>query len=200
MPTIKETTVYKFSELPENIQEKVIQDNYDINVDFDQWHEGVYDDCIEMGKVIGIDVTKIYFTGFSSQGDGACFEGSYEYKKGSCKEIRNTAPVDTKLHAIADNLYKLQKRHFFDLSANVKHRGHYYHSMCTDIDVSDNREYAPYNMNVDTENDMMEYLRDFMEWMYRQFEKEYEYQTTENAIKETIEANEYDFTINGKMY
>lgn len=56
----------------------------------------------------------IYFRGFSSQGDGASFEGVYKY-----------APQDEALHAIADQLTALQRRNFYQLTARITQRGLY---------------------------------------------------------------------------
>lgn len=40
-------------------------------------------------------------------------------------------------------------------------------------------------------------LRDFMRWIYRELESEYEYQTSHDAVLESIRANRYQFTENG---
>ncbi len=199
MSTIIETTVYKFHELPVDIQKTVIEKECNINTDCCEWWDSNFDDFKEIGKILGITISTIYFSGFSSQGDGACFVGGYEYKKESCKKIREYAPIDTELHSIADELFSIQKRNFFDLAASVKHSGHYYHSLCTFIDVYDNRNYA-YDMNQDTAEDIKQVLRDFMGWMYKSLEKQDQYLTSEEAIKETIKANDYDFTIEGDIY
>ena len=37
-------------------------------------------------------------SGFSQQGDGASFEGTWEYAAGCCRRIREHAPVDERLH------------------------------------------------------------------------------------------------------
>jgi hypothetical protein len=39
-----------------------------------------------------------------------------------------------------------------------------------------------------------------MDWLYLTLEKEYEYLTSEETIKESLIANEYDFTEDGKIY
>jgi len=193
-----EVTYYKFDELSEAAKEHAIEKLSDINVDF-EWHDFTIDDIKTIGKIIGIDIDNVYFSGFSSQGDGACFEGHYAYKKGSLKEIKEYAPKDETLHTITESLFKLQAKNFFKLTASVKHSGHYYHENCTIIDVS----YYDYNDNdrlTDSiEQDLKELLRDFMRWSYRLLEKDYEYLTSEEAIKETILANEYEFDENGNL-
>jgi hypothetical protein len=141
----------------------------------------------------------IYFTGFSSQGDGACFEGSYRYalgatakhaKPGAKITIREYAPVDQELHRIADALQALQRKNFYKLTARVKHRGHYYHSLCTEIDVEGAHDTA-------TEDTLAELLRDFMHWIYRQLEREHDYIMSDECVDESILANEYTFDEDG---
>ena len=184
--------VYKFEELNEETQERVIEDNRDINVDY-QWWDFSFDDIKEIGKILGINIKNIYFSGFYSQGDGACFEGDYSYEKESVKKIKEYAPLDEELHKIAKDLYLLQKKHFYRLSANVEHNGHYYHEFCTNITVYDD------NISDDTTEGIKEILRSFMQWIYSTLEKECEYLTSDEAIKDTIIANEYEFTEEGEM-
>ena len=44
-----------------------------------------------------------------------------------------------------------------------------------------------------------EALRAFMQWIYTRLEAEYDYLQSDDAIKESIGANEYEFTANGEM-
>ena len=189
------TTVYSFSELSQEAQEKAIEKLYDINVDENFWSDCVIDDAKECGKLLGITVDKVYFSGFSSQGDGACFEGSYSYLKGSVKKIKSYAPKDIELHRIASALSAVQKNHNYKLEASVKHSGHYYHSRCTDIDITKGFDYPDEN----TQDEMSELLMDFMNWIYSQLEKQYEYLTSKEAIIETIQANDYGFDEDGNI-
>ena len=46
------TKVYLFSELSEKVKQKVINDNYDINVDY-EWWESAYEDAANIGLKIG---------------------------------------------------------------------------------------------------------------------------------------------------
>jgi hypothetical protein len=82
------------------------------------------------------------------------------------------------------------------LEASVKHRGHYYHEFCTEISV-DRYDIYP---TEDAEEWVTELLRDFMRWIYRQLESEYEFQTSEEQIKETILINEYEFNEDGTLH
>ena len=65
----------------------------------------------------------IWFSGFWSQGDGACFEGYWSHAKGVNARIRDYAPTDATLHCIADRLQAIQRRNFYQLAAEVSRRG-----------------------------------------------------------------------------
>ena len=198
MRTIK-TKVYKFSELSDEAKEKAVE-RWNQDGPFEGWWEFVEEDAKNIGALMGITVDKLYFSGFWSQGDGACFEGSYEYVKGGAKAVKDeTGGTDKDLLAIAYGLQDVQRRNFYALSASVKQSGHYCHEFCTQIDVADNRDNAPWQVSDETEEAIKDLLRDFMRWIYRNLEKEYEYQTSFEAVAETIEANEYEFTEAGKM-
>lgn len=187
---IHEIKTYSFNELSEEAQQTAIEKLYDINVDLDDWGEYILDDAKEIGQLIGIAIKNIYYSGFYSQGDGACFEGYYHYQIGGLKALKEYAPEDKELHRIAQELQELQKRNFYKLEASVKQSGHYSHDGCTVID-------AGYDVAWETTDALSELLRDFMKWIYRQLEQEYEFQTSEEQIRETILANDYQFNING---
>lgn len=190
-----ETKVFTFEELNSEARMKAIESFQHINVKSDFWHDNVIDDAKQIGALMGIDIDKVYFSVFWSQGDGACFTGTYAYKKGSVKAVKEYAPRDEDVHSIAERLSAIQKDNFYKLGATIKHSGHYYHEYCTDIDV-----YKDGNYTTD-ENDkaLSDCLRDYMRWIYRQLEKEYDYQTSDEVIIDTIEANEYEFTEEGKQ-
>ncbi|MBT4332700.1 MAG: antitoxin of toxin-antitoxin stability system [Candidatus Cloacimonetes bacterium] len=192
-------TTYQFDELSDEAKEKSIESHYDWNVDGYEWHEWSFDDFKEVGKILGIEIKDIYFSGFSSQGDGACFEGNYSYEKQSLKNIKAYAPLDEDLHNIAKELQKIQRKNFYGLWANVKHSGHYYHEMSTNIQVgSDNESMG--GANDEAHEGIQEILRSFMQWMYSRLEKEHDYLTSEEAIKESIIANEVEFNEDGSNH
>lgn len=187
-------TLYTFDELSDDAKEHALDKLRDLNVSH-EWWEFTYDDAVRCAALIGIEIDRIYFTGFSSQGDGACFEGSYSYAKGGLAAIKEHAPQDAELHRIAQALQDIQRAAFYRLTASVKQRGHYYHSLCTEIDVvngSGETTCAQYDAIKDT-------LRAYMEWVYARLESEYEYLTSDEQVKECIEANEYEFTENGEL-
>jgi hypothetical protein len=199
MRTVSKTyKLYSFAELSEEAKKTALEKLQDINIDYEWWDQD-YEDYTMIGALMGITIDKIYFSGFSSQGDGACFEGKYHYQKGAIKKLSEHCPKETTVFYIARQLNKLQRENHNALRATVKHSGHYYHKYETEIDVTDSNEETNEFINISIEDKIIELLRDFMEWIYRQLEKEYNYRTSEKAIIETIEANEYEFLANGEL-
>jgi hypothetical protein len=208
-----ETTAYHYDELTEEAQAKA-RDWYRSASEGDNcFAECVIGDALHMGALLGIDIDVrptrrmvgtpgngkpvIYWSGFCSQGDGACFEGSYRYKSGAAKAIRAEAPPDTTLHGIADRLQAIQRRHFYHLRASCTHRGHYYHSGCMSVDVVDRGD--EYRDVSNAERDIRDELRAFADWIYRGLESEWEQQNSDDAVAENIRVREYEFTEEGTV-
>jgi len=190
--------IYQFNELSDDAKEKAIQRYREGNLDY-EWYDGVFEDAKEIGKLIGIDIDRIYFSGFCSQGDGACFEGSYEYRIGSVKEIKKYAPKDKELHRIAVELSKIQRKSFYGLTARVKHFGAYSHELCTQINVYGDFELGDryYVDFVSNEEGIIELLRDFMKWIYKSLEADHDWLNADEQVIESMECNEYEFLENG---
>jgi len=194
---IIQTPVYTFDELSDQAKEKA-RAWWREGALHDGWWECVYADAKNVAELFGLDIEHIWFSGFSRQGDGACFEGDYRYKKGALAAVKAYAPQDTDLHYVVKALQDAQRKAFYKLGATTKHRGHYYHSGCMGVDVChlDDR----WRDIGSTEDDIKKALRDFADWIYRQLEREYEYQTSDEIVDEHIAANGYTFTEYGKRF
>jgi hypothetical protein len=213
-------TVYTFAELSDRAKEKARDDFREGQLDY-EWWDAVYTDAVDMAALMGIEInTKhkgtspaIYFSGFSSQGDGACFEGSYRYRKGALKALQSAAPAGYKdpqtgqwveqphnmeLHEIARTLQQIQRPFLYKLEATVTQSGHYQHSGCTSIEVT--HAESMYRDIGDAEDGIKEALRAFMDWIYRRLEDENDYLLSDAVIEEGIEANECEFLENGTRY
>lgn len=211
MPDVIETTVYRLEELSDAAKEEARAWYREGGFDYD-WYDAVYEDFQRIAEILGLrlktrpvrqmgDGTRqepcIWFRGFWSQGDGACFETWYSYRKGAPRRIREYAPQDVELHRIADVLQSIQRRNFYQLHAEASHRGHYCHEYCMAILV---RRDSPTDMTEDAEEIVIEALRDLARWLYRQLEREYDYLSSDEAVDETITANEYTFTETGRRF
>lgn len=213
MPEIIETIVYQLAELNEAAKDKARAWFREGGFDHD-WHDTVYVDFVQICTILGITFETrtirllgggsrqepcIYFRGFWSQGDGACFEGRYAYACGAPAKIRAYAPTDTALHHLADALQTVQGRNFYQLRAQARHRGHYYHEYCMEIAVE--RESPPgQDMTPEAEGVVIEALRDLARWLYCQLEREYEYQSSDECVDQAITANAYTFTESGRRF
>ena len=141
----------------------------------------------------------IWFSGFWSQGDGACFEGRYAYAPRASRRIRDYAPQDTELHRIADALQALQRSNFYQLTASFRQTGRYSHAYAMTFDV-DRDGPAGQAIVGRTEDDLVAALRDLANWLYRALEREYEFQTSDETVDEGMSANGYTFTAEGRRF
>ncbi len=213
MPDVICTTVYQFPELSVAAKDKA-RGWYRELCPHDEWWDAVYDDFERICDILGVRLKTtpvrlmgggtrekpcIWFSGFWSQGDGACFEAHYFHAKGAPCRIRDYAPKDEFLHGIAVRLLAIQRRNFYQLSADVTHRGRYYHEYSMAVDVSRDSPNGQ-AATEDAEEGVTEALRDLARWLYRQLEVEHEYLTSDETIEEGIVINEYTFTEGGRRF
>lgn len=182
-------------------RERLIERHRYINVEYHEWWDCVYSDFKEDMREVGIDVWRIMFTGFWSQGDGACFEGGF-------------ANLRTYLDHHHKDQYPMIRKllgHEGYVYARCEHRGRYYHENSTAFSIEHDTFYrlveCPTEFHetiVDTwdkqledevsdlEKDVTEQWRTYMQDLYRKLEQEYDYLVSDEAVWETIEANELD--------
>lgn len=213
MPAIIETTVYSFAELADEAKEAARDWYREGGFDY-EWYDSVYADFERVALILGVDLRArpvrlvgggtrrdscIFFSGFWSQGDGACFEGNWRHARRIRSAIRAYAPLDTELHRIADTLEAVQRRNFYQLHATIGHRGRYHHEYSMEINVE--RDSPVYQEpTADAEEQVSEALRDLARWLYRQFETEFDYLNSDAAVEEAIIANDYSFTAAGRRF
>ena len=192
-----ETQAYTIHELSDKSKERA---HYQWLENFEFYGaEYVIGDAKQVAALIGWEIDKVFYSGFSSQGSGASFEGVMRYAKGCYKNVTNYAPKDMELHRIAKEWQDIQKRAFYALSAKVKQSGYYMHSGCTSFDCTDTRTQWGYVENGEIEQSIIQVGRDFMDWIYKQLESAYDYETSLESFIENCEANAYEFDEFGKM-
>ncbi len=190
-------TTFNYDELGAKAQEKA-RDWFRHSLQFDG--ETTIEDAKQCFAHAGFEIEKVYFSGFSSQGDGACFEGKWKAAEVDPAAMRAHAGVDTELHRIADELAKIAAA-FPHSSLSVKHRGHYYHQFCTDFTVSicdEQGDEIDTPAREDAEKALIDLSRDAMAWIYSQLEKDWDYENADEQIAENIRLNDYAFTEEGK--
>jgi len=201
-----EVTLYQFNELSPAAKEKArewFRDGLQLHTDF------VFEPAITAAKLLGITFADrtvrlmngktriepdIRYSGFSSQGDGASFVGTYDYRQDAPQAIRADFPTVTVLHRIADALEALQAPHAGTVTARISQSGNYVHKYTMSADVLIGEEEAP---DRDT-NTFLGAMRDFAQWIYDTLYDEWEYQMSDASVDESIAANEYDFLVTGE--
>ena len=186
-------------------QQALIDRYRDINTDH-EWWDSTYECFKERMEAIGIEVDQMYFSGFWSQGDGACFEG----------QVSNWGLFLKSLGITNGVLVEFARDHW---AFSVKHRGHYYHENCTVFDADmpnpDGEDdewfierYSPYEVNdfrsvawlavlkefdfSSMEKTFRDAFKDHMRQLYKDLEAEYDDLTSDEAVWDSIVANELD--------
>lgn len=204
MPRVVESTLYKFSELSDRAKEKA-RDWYRDGLEFDP----EYEPFETAARLLGIDFEcnrgrhgtgpNIMYSGFSSQGDGASFTGTYTPKHSS-QAIRDEFGTNTELHKIADALTAFNCRYILlngsrDWSGKITHSGREVH------------KYSMYGEVYDANGEQLDgalcdeftgIMRDFAQWIYDGLESQYDWLMSDEATDESIEANEYEFDEDGE--
>lgn len=141
---------------------------------YDGWDEFTISAFKDDMESMGIYVDKVLYTGFCSQGDGACFNGlvmDWEKFIPSVLGENKSDPGLTQLVAAARD---------DGWAFSVSHKGHYYHEYCTDFEVdlssfggwasSSASDYVLHNY---LEEKFTEFFREQMRKVYRQLEADY---------------------------
>jgi hypothetical protein len=171
------TRVYQFNELSEKVQDKIIE-KWD-NADYDWW-QYVYEDA----ERVGVKITE--FNTFRGTISLNC-----DYPYGTAKKILEE-------HGMECDTYKLAKvfldkiQPHLDKLARVEnidyHRGYRKCLRVCQEEIEEKIEDLNYGLIHDLGKQYLSILR-----------REYEYLTSRECIIETIEANGYEFTLEGKM-
>lgn len=185
----------------------------DINLEH-EWWDSVYNDfkCVCTILGIALDDDEPSFCGFYSQGDGASWAGRYTAVHlapwGTPNKatydlapalIREYAPEDKTLHAIADELCILARVYYPAYAHVRRHDNRYAHEMtmcvsaidhnllgwCEDVEFADEVTDA-------LEEALLVQFRALAVWLYNTLEQEYEFLTTDEAVADTLEANDIE--------
>lgn len=196
---MKADTWEEFQALPEAVRNDVLEKRRYWNVDYESWYEHLIDDFKEDMAELGVAVNQVYFSGFYSQGDGACFDGRIDDK--------------TKLFALPEfaEYAALKEGEHGLYSVSWYSRGRYCHEESLNFSFSLNQENEPWERNYDNPlryqvdkiayDDAMALMAKFepafTEWvkskcreLYSTLEEEYDYQTEDEQVIESLIAND----------
>lgn len=216
-----ERETFTFEQLSDDAKERARQrylesDPYDYD-----WWDCIYEDAITIAEMMGITIKTteqktmggksyqrpcLYFSGFWSQGDGACFTGDWHpfgNPGAVVREVRRYAPKDKTLHRLALALAKASRDsdHFGYVRTRITHSGNYYHSHSvsieTEIEMPDDYDdwpefkQAAFKAIVGDaaeriESDVKDTLRAYMDWIYSRLNEEWDYMHEDAYVDEYL--------------
>lgn len=172
---IKETKVYPFDELSDDAKEKAIEGVIDINVNY-EWWDCIFDDAKN---------ALLELKSFDLDRRRHCTGNFIESAKDTAEKIIKEHGKKCETFQTATNYLK-EHTELVEKYSDGKQ---------LDIVIEDN-EYD-FENECDSLDD--EFLKSILEDYSIMLQKEYEYLMSEEAIIETIKANEYEFTVDGKL-
>jgi hypothetical protein len=229
MPRRVEKTVYKYDELDDASQAKARDwwreaqaqsgDNF--------WSEHITDDFKEVLKACGFSLDSritgpngsgrrdvLYWSGFSSQGDGACFGASWNARDVSVAAMiadrpvtykdesgePQTCPHNAKLVPLleeAANLARVYPRGSGRIVANDRYHSTSCENACADHAGDLDDAYSSEPADTALQEALESLAQDLAQHFYRELESEYEYMLADEQVVEAIMANDYEFTSDG---
>ena len=154
----------------------------------------------------GFIYPEINYTGFWSQGDGASFTCYRVDIPVFIEHFNDEIGLTDKQKNLLLALMKDYDVFVFDVK-RIKCR--YYHEktvlVCTEFCLYNFYNYPHLQSFLASimqrlEDVISEKVLDFSREIYRELEKEYDYLTSEDAIIESLQANDYEFTEDGNIY
>ena len=172
---IKETKVYQFSELSDDAKESAIENLSDINVDYEWW-----DGEIEDAKTVKLELTE-----FDLDRNRHC-KGQF------IESAEDTANAILVGHGDMCETYQTAKNYLDEREALV---AKYSDGKALDVVAEDNE----YDFDNDCDELDSEFLKSILEDYSIMLQKQSEFLVSEEAIIETIKANEYEFDVDGNL-
>lgn len=180
--------------------ESVLDKYRHINVDHDWW-DAVYSLWEEKLELLGYHDIQINFSGFYSQGDGASFTGRIHSRKAAQFMEQHDLAVKY------PHVYALAGQHYVSLRLQ-RNSHHYYHENTVSADGemdtvyepdddSDLRDVALFEIYQKAEHEFQSFVedfeqisRDYMQKIYADLEVDYDYLTSDEAVRESLSIND----------
>lgn len=188
MPRDLVVKLYKFEELDERAKDKVRKRFGQEWPDYEWWGS------VEVDAKACLAMCGFHLTDISFRGHGPFdvrLNGTWYASDVNAEALKKHAPVDDKLHEIADMAQLIKNDCLLNEqempSAKLLHVGR-----VSDVEVFDAED------EIETRVSAM--IDEACWWVGSQLMKEYEYLTSEEYIDETIIMNEYEFTEDGEQW
>lgn len=217
MPKRKCQTVYQFEELSDKAKDRARDWYRERALDYDWW-DGVYESVGQAAKYLGIDLRQksvklydlsIWFNGFYSQGSGSTYDAIWRAEHVKGEELKKDFATDVELHRLADEFTRIATANV-EMTANIKSdRDTSINITVEHGETADERinalKYQSPEWHVQNAQDgalakaLEEALKDFNHWIFESLRLEHEYLNSNESVDNTITANEYEFTEEGKQ-
>jgi len=169
---IIETKIYSYDELTDEGKEKAIEGLANINVEL-EWWDSVYEDGERINfKISGFDIDR-----------GAYCSANFK------ESAEDTAHLIEKEHGESCETFSTAENYLEERDKTID-----------EAPRDENGDFeCEYTLDKKLDELDAEFLQSLQEDYRIILQKEYEYLTSEKSIIETIQANEYEFTENGKL-
>ena len=214
MPRIIQTVVYGIDELSDHAKDAARSWYREVGL-HDEWYDFVFEDFETICRILGVTLatSPVRLYGGGTRDKPRLLVHRF-WQSGRRRRVspasmampaaapRASAPTHRTTRSYTASrieLLAVQRRNFFQLHATVRQQGRYCHEYCMAIEVErDSPTWQP--PTDDAEDTVIEALRDLARWLYRQLRSEYEHQTSDDAIDESITVNEWSFTAEGERF
>jgi hypothetical protein len=216
-------TKHYYNDLPNRIQEH-IRNKYIESLDY-EWWDCVYEDAKEKGYELGFDIGRINFSGFYSQGDGACWSGQIDIVQWLRSHTEDSIGLEAWVQLIREEfLYKHipvgYSSNYYSHSGTMScgywdgvfhddlegddallrqdsiFQGMHYQDLLSII-LHDNN--MPYKNMSELAEAVEQSARDYADKIYDDLRKEWEYLCSEEVMLEHFDANGIMFNEDGEV-
>lgn len=167
------------------------------------WWESTMEYWVEKLEALGISTSleQMHFSGFGSQGDGACFTGSInlrefleahpDLKKEHAKLYMAVIPFDGR--GAACEYFDLELTRHGSTNYNHEksvHLGSWDINILPEYDTEEGEDYE--RLIIDAEADIEWQCREYMRQLYKDLEAEHEYQQSIECFLESVDYKDFD--------
>jgi hypothetical protein len=178
-----------FGELAPAAQQKVVEREQYINVDDAFWYEPIIEEWSEELHRRGFEQAKILFTGFGSQGDGACFTA--------------TVNIEQFLHALglADRFPQvIEAAQQALVEVMIRHSYRYYFATSTDVRIQYDGDQDLDDALARLQRVIEDERKTLGNAIYKELDEEFYYQISDEIVQDTLVANEYTYLSDGRRF
>jgi len=182
--------VFKFEELKPEIQEKVL-DNFRNSENYlnYEWYEYFFENFKEDLNKISVDFESLNFDLYRN-----------EISFSNINILDDEKFINSFMNNDDKIFNSLNEKNEISFSVGISENGYVSLDYDTEEDLTE-EDYNQLKLKIEElEAQATEFLRDKLKQYLNQLHKEYEYLLSDEAIKDTIDINEYEFEENGEQF